>query len=447
MSAMMKINPTKKTVLNVNTSTMTTMTIVVHLGLENAWSNSPFPMYKLLVFRVFLWSSRCCCVDFWSVALPASWPLRWCPVTHDHPQKVSPGLEDLGHFWHCPWSSIFWTSCRSKVQFCSAFDEIVLPKTCLGKREIRNVFRFLVLCMWYFWLTWYARKSIRSPGVAPGLIEDGVFLSNETSPAKVTTLSSALASILSYTIMASLFYIDTIPNLRFEHVVVHWRSEYNLGLGDFCACTEPFWVHHRRLSSRSYAAGRYKLWYLNGDCSPCFCARGRLQLKDWRESTAPEFLCSVRTGTSCRSCCSIPREIRTQDFTFPGCLDGPCTSITRSSRDRWELLAWDTHPRLHISWLSWRSLHVYHQIFTWSLRVACNLELSNFHRSGNACSEALWISVSRFSVSCCNESLRACDTFFNCSGSKSISSSSSDLLGVSTKFTVSYPLTDAIVDT
>ena len=39
-------------------------------------------------------------------------------------------------------------------------------------------------------------KSIRSPEVASGLIEVGGFLSNKTSPAKVTTLSSALADII-----------------------------------------------------------------------------------------------------------------------------------------------------------------------------------------------------------------------------------------------------------
>ena len=61
-------------------------------------------------------------------------------------------------------------------------------------------------------------KSIRSPEIASGLIELGAFLSNTTSPAKVTTLSCALADTWSYK-KSRLCHFDEIPNLRFEHVV------------------------------------------------------------------------------------------------------------------------------------------------------------------------------------------------------------------------------------
>ena len=62
------------------------------------------------------------------------------------------------------------------------------------------------------------RKSIRSPGVASGLIEVEGFLSNKTSPANVTTLSSALSGILSYKISGVTTTFDESPDLRFEHV-------------------------------------------------------------------------------------------------------------------------------------------------------------------------------------------------------------------------------------
>ena len=42
MSSMMRKSPTKKTVLNVTMSMMTTMTTVLHRDFENDWSSSPF---------------------------------------------------------------------------------------------------------------------------------------------------------------------------------------------------------------------------------------------------------------------------------------------------------------------------------------------------------------------------------------------------------------------
>ena len=52
-SLMIRNNPSKKTLLNVTISMMTTMTTVLHRDSENDWSSSPFPLYKLLVFSVF----------------------------------------------------------------------------------------------------------------------------------------------------------------------------------------------------------------------------------------------------------------------------------------------------------------------------------------------------------------------------------------------------------
>ena len=62
------------------------------------------------------------------------------------------------------------------------------------------------------------RRSICSQRVASWLVAVGGFLSNKTSPAQVTTLSSALAGMLSYNKKRHC-YSDEIQNLRFEHVV------------------------------------------------------------------------------------------------------------------------------------------------------------------------------------------------------------------------------------
>ena len=67
------------------------------------------------------------------------------------------------------------------------------------------------------------RKSVRPSRVASRVIEVGVFLPNKTSPAKVTTLSSALARILSCKIIASLLLEQ----------VVDGSDKYNRGLGDY----------------------------------------------------------------------------------------------------------------------------------------------------------------------------------------------------------------------
>ena len=59
VNAMMRNNPTRKTLTKLM---MTTMTTVLHRDQENDWSNSPFPLYKLLVFLVPFWSTRSCCL-------------------------------------------------------------------------------------------------------------------------------------------------------------------------------------------------------------------------------------------------------------------------------------------------------------------------------------------------------------------------------------------------
>ena len=43
---------------------------------------------------------------------------------------------------------------------------------------------------------------------------------------------------------------------------------------------------------------------------------------------------------NCHAKCSTPRDTRTEDFLFPGCFDGACTSISTVTvdYDRWELL-------------------------------------------------------------------------------------------------------------
>ena len=85
------------------------------------------------------------------------------------------------------------------------------------------------------------------------------------------------------------------------------------------------------------------------------CARGLPHFHDCGENT-PKIWWSVSAGKTCRACCSIHRDIRTQDFEFPGCRDGTCTFIHQIAAD------------LNIS------IPVNGPILTWSWRIACNLE-------------------------------------------------------------------------
>ena len=100
--------------------------------------------------------------------------------------------------------------------------------------------------------------------------------------------------------------------------------------------------------------------HLTGECPPVVCACGRPQLTDSCDDAAPEFWCSVSVGINCRACCSIPSDISNQDFKFPSCCDGTCTSLTEVPAD------------------SKTSIPVSVPIFTCSLRIACNLLGNSF---------------------------------------------------------------------
>ena len=188
------------------------------------------------------------------------------------------------------------------------------------------------------------------------------------------------------------------------------------------------------------ASNRYKLWiwrsFVPGDGPPVVCARGRPQLDASGENTAPELWCFVSFRH--RLMCALFKS------------------------------SWYTHPRLQNSWLSWRYLNFYKQSsckirilrflsLARSVRarqeLLVNLEFrespgheNNLHEgeelfssitgslamyscpistvlANSACSEALWVSVSRFAVRVSSESLKLvicsapfCVINVNCSG-------------------------------
>ena len=70
MSAIMRNDLTKKTMLKVNMSMMTTMTTALHRDLENHSSHSPFSTVQVACIPDVLWSSRCWCVVLEWVARP-----------------------------------------------------------------------------------------------------------------------------------------------------------------------------------------------------------------------------------------------------------------------------------------------------------------------------------------------------------------------------------------
>ena len=83
MSAMMRNNPTKKTMLKVTMSMMTTLTTISHRDFQNDWSSFPSSTVQCVCIQGVLWSSRCCCLLDWvarpcgglcSNALPREWP-------------------------------------------------------------------------------------------------------------------------------------------------------------------------------------------------------------------------------------------------------------------------------------------------------------------------------------------------------------------------------------
>ena len=133
-------------------------------------------------------------------------------------QNVSPGLWYLKQVLHWTRSSIFRTSCRSRVPFCracvsesrwvqvsserfSAFfcEEFLIKssiivdlfgdcKTCFIKLEMRNDFASRTFSCRGSSGRLDMRRSILSPGVDSGFVEVGGFLSNKSPFEKVTIL-------------------------------------------------------------------------------------------------------------------------------------------------------------------------------------------------------------------------------------------------------------------
>ena len=100
--------------------------------------------------------------------------------------------------------------------------------------------------------------------------------------------------------------------------------------------------------------------YLTVELPLVSCARGRPQFSDCCDGTAARCWRSVSVGIHCRAYCSIPGEIRTQDFSYPGCCHGSCTPNTNVPAD------------LNTS------IPFAGPILTSSVRTACYLVLENF---------------------------------------------------------------------
>ena len=73
MSAMMmRSNPTKKTMLKVTMSMMTTMSTGLHRDFQNDRSSSPLSTVQVACVHGVLWSTKCCCLLFGCVARPCT---------------------------------------------------------------------------------------------------------------------------------------------------------------------------------------------------------------------------------------------------------------------------------------------------------------------------------------------------------------------------------------
>ena len=83
MSAMMRNTPTRKTMLNVIMSMMTTMTTVLHRDFQSDWSSVPFSTVQVACTQGVLRSSWCCCLLLDWVARPCiglcrnAFPQEW----------------------------------------------------------------------------------------------------------------------------------------------------------------------------------------------------------------------------------------------------------------------------------------------------------------------------------------------------------------------------------
>ena len=237
--------------------------------------------------------------------------------------------------------------------------------------------------------------------------------------------------------------------------------------------------------------------HLTGEFPTVSWARGRPQLMDGSDVAASEIWWSLPVRWGCGAFCSMPRDICAQDFVFPSCCDGSCTSITTVPADLntsipvtdpiltwsvrtactlelWEILGSEYslhegvelfHPYL-IQWqrgiYQFSTFLVYaasseaNQRFVVSLWVVATIrhELVALFAAfsaqsmsiARACSEYFRMMLSWCSVSCSNESPRACGIFrcfvcvrnVNWPLSRSICSSSPAVLGVSTEFSISY---------
>ena len=60
MMAIMRSNPTRKTLLKVTMSMMATMTTVLHRDFENDWTCSPFSTVQVACLQGVISFSRCC---------------------------------------------------------------------------------------------------------------------------------------------------------------------------------------------------------------------------------------------------------------------------------------------------------------------------------------------------------------------------------------------------
>ena len=216
------------------------------------------------------------------LALPASWPLRWCLVAYDHNRKMFRLVHSyLKHFGHCTRSSILETLCRSRLPFCSAW---ISESWCdAGESSMFSVFsreNFLIkwavigdLCGEF--KTCFVKLEIRKGVLLSRLVHivrqidlicASQFVRQESPPAwskpgvsfetkhHLQKWQHGPVRLLACcrTKQSCRCYFDEIPILRFEHVV-DWIHKYNRGLGSYFACSVPFLVHHLVLSTQSFA--------------------------------------------------------------------------------------------------------------------------------------------------------------------------------------------------
>ena len=115
VTAMMRNNPTRKTMLQVTMSTMTTMTTVLLRELQN--DRSIFPLFKLAFIQGVLWSSRCCCFFFDWVGRPC---VGLCGNAIPHDRLLNSSIPAL--------------SCHSFISVCVSPSLFVVSEVALHDR-------------------------------------------------------------------------------------------------------------------------------------------------------------------------------------------------------------------------------------------------------------------------------------------------------------------------